>query len=526
LQSVCTKAIQWDTGNAQGNLYQHARGKSCAVAFKPNRPFRLVTGGKEDGKVHFHSGPPFQKVAVENGAPCMDAHVKGINCIRYTDDGSLVASVGGDKALCIYDGKDLALKCKVDGIHAGTIYSCAWADDNKTLLTSSADGTCKLFEVSTDGTSVKEKLVYNVAEHQLGKAADKTPRGGMQLGCTFVGGKTPVSVSTNNQIAVLPKLGSSSSTIKILTGHNAPIGAIAFDHSNGFFYTGDSDGILCKWDLKAIKALERVVPSDNKELMYQVHGGAISGITIIPDSTVMSVGWDDTAYFTDAKTNKLKATKLDITAQPVAVSTGTSLTAIATVNGIMLLKDGKMVSKGVLPVRYTINCILVSKDDKTIYVGGDDCKIYVYLPVTGVYELKERHVISDGHLKPVHALALSNDQSMLAASDVRDVCVYKTADFSTVIGKSKWCFHLQKITALAWSPDDKYIASGGTDDNLFVWCLEKKMRRLHYQFAHRGGIVGLTFRKDTPGKLNIVSAGVDSCVVQWDVTDDVKAKFG
>lgn len=524
-QSVCTRAIQWDTGNTQGNLYQHARGKSCAIAVKPNRPFRLVTGGKEDGKVHLHSGPPFQKVAVENGVPCMDAHSKGINCIRYTSDGALVASVGGDKALCIYDGKDLALKCKVDGIHEGTIYACAWADDNSTLLTSSADGTCKLFEVTADGSKVSEKQVYKVAEHQLGKSADKAPRGGMQLGCAFVGGKTPVSVSTNNQIAILPKLGSNDK-IEILTGHNAPIGGIVFDHSNSLFYTGDSDGILCKWDLKQIKALERIAPLDNKELMYQVHGGAVSGMTILKDSTLMSVGWDDTAYFSSGKTAKLQPEKLEIKAQPVAVSTGTSLTAIVTVKGIMLLKDGKMVSKGVLPVSYTINCILVSKDDKTIYVGADDCKIYVYIPLSGTYELKERHVISDGHLKPVHSLAISNDQSMLAAGDVRDVCVYKTADFSTVVGKSKWCFHLQKITSLAWSPDDKYIASGGTDDSMYLWCLEKKMRRIHYPFAHRGGVVGLTFRKDIAGTLTIVSAGVDSCVVQWDVTDDAKAKFG
>ena len=485
-----------------------------------------MTGGKEDGKVHFHSGPPFQKVAVENDIPKMDAHVKGINCIRYTKDGSLVASVGGDKTLCIYDGKTLELKSKVDAIHTGTIYSCAWADDNTTLLTSSADGTCKLFQVSTDGSSVKETQVYNVAEHQLGKSCDKAPRGGMQLGCTFVGGNVPVSVSTNNQIAVMPKLGTSSGKIEILTGHNAPIGAVAFDHSNGLFFTGDSDGILCKWDLNTVKALERVVPADNKELMYQVHSGAVSGLTVFPGSgTVMSVGWDDTACFTDGKSNKLQSTKVDLTAQPVAVSTGTNLTAIATVKGIILLKDGKMVSKGVLPVSYTINCVVVSKDDKTIYVGGDDCKIYIYNP-DGSFELKEKHVISDGHLKPVHSLALSNDQSMLAAGDVRDVCVYKTSDYSTVVGKSKWCFHLQKISCLAFSPDDKYIVSGGMDDNMFVWCMEKKMRRLHYQFAHRAGVIGLTFKKDTPDKLTIVSAGADSCIVQWDVTDEVKAKFG
>jgi len=514
-QSVCTRVILWDAGNTQGNLTQHVKGKCCAIAFKPNRPFRLVTGGKEDGKIHFHKGPPFQKIAVENEKPCELAHSKGINCVRYTSDGTLVASISSDKSLCIYDGKELGLKSKVEGIHTGNVYACAWASDNKSLMTASADGTCKLFEVSGDGTSVEEKHVWKVAEHMLGKACDRVPRGGMQLGCAFAGGKIPVSVAVNNQVSILPLPGSGKQ-IEVLTGHNAPIGAVAFDHANGLFYTGDSDGILCKWDLKEIKPLERTVPADNSDLAYQVHTGAINGMAMLKDSQLLSVGWDDTGRYT--KDGKLQSDSLDLKAQPVAISTGTSLTAILTVKGVILLKDGKQTSSGILPLDYTGNCIVVSKDDKTIYVGGDDCKIYVYSS-----ELKEQHVIADGHLKPVHSLALSNDGSMLAAGDARDVCVYKTADYSPVIGKARFCFHLQKVNALAWSPDDKVLASGGEDDSIYLWSIEKK-RRLHYQFAHRGGVVALAFKTDTPG-LNLVSAGKDSCVVSWDVTNDVKNKF-
>jgi WD repeat-containing protein 1 (actin-interacting protein 1) len=504
-------------------LYQHLKGKSCAVDFKPNRPYRLVSGGKEDGKLHFHKGPPFQKLAVESGTPCEDAHNKGVNCVRYTSNGELVASVGGDKSLCIYNGADLALKTKLEGIHTGTIYACSWASDNKSLMTSSADGTCKLFEVSSDGSKVNEKHVWNVAEHMLGKPIDKAPRGGMQLGCVFAGGTQPVSVATNNQIAILPMPNSGKPGIEILTGHNAPIGAIAFDHLEGLFYTGDSDGILCKWDLNKLKAIDRIVPADNNELMYQVHSGAVSGLTVLNNKQLLSCGWDDMAFYT--KDGKMTSEKLHIKAQPIAVSTGRSLTAILTVKGVVLLKDGKQVSNGVLPLSFDANCILVTKDDKTIYVGAQDCKIYIYIPMGGTYELKERHVISDSHLKPIHSLAESNDGTMLAAGDTRDVCVYRTSDFSPLVTKGKWCFHLQKITSLAWSPDDKVIASGGHDDSIYLWNLDKKMRRIHYQFAHRGGVIGMAFQQHT-SRLTLVSAGADSCLVQWDVTEDVQATFG
>ena len=117
-----------------------------------------------------------------------------------------------------------------------------------------------------------------------------------------------------------------------------------------------------------------------------------------------------------------------------------------------------------------------------------------------------------------------NDGSMLAAGDVRDVCIYKTGDYSTVIGKSTYCFHLQKITALAWSNDDKVVASGGADDCIYLWSIEKK-KRVSYKYAHRGGVVALAFKKDTSDMI-LVSAGNDSCVVSWDVTADAKKKFG
>eukprot|EP00980_Cylindrotheca_fusiformis_P004645 scaffold991_cov128-Cylindrotheca_fusiformis.AAC.17 len=519
--AVCTKAIQWDTANSQGTLYQHQKGKCCAVAFKPNRPFRVVTGGREDGKMHFHKGPPFVKMPVEGDVPCEGAHSKGITDLRYNSDGTLVASVSGDKSICIYDGKDLSLKTKLENAHSGSIYSCCWSGDNKSLMTASADGTCKLFDVSSDGTSVTEKHTWKVAEFQLGKPCDdKTPRGGLQLGCAFVGGKTPISVSTNNQIAILPMPGDSKE-IELWTGHCAPIGAVAFDQDKKIFYTGDSDGILVKWDLEKIKAINRVVPADNDDLMYTVHGGAVNGMTMLKDSQLLSVGWDDTGYYT--KDGKLQGGKLDLTAQPKDISTGTSLTAIVTVEGIMLLKDGKQVSSGLCSLSYDANAVCVSKDDKKIYVGGDDNKIYIYEP-TSDFKLKEVHVIAGEHLKPIHSLALSNDGTKLAAGDTRDVCVYNVSDYKPIIGKSRWCFHLQRITSIAWSADDKYLATGGLDDSIYLWSFDKTMRRIHYPFTHRGGVVGIAFRKDLEG-LKLISVGGDSCIVQWDFTADAKAKF-
>jgi WD40 repeat protein len=116
-----------------------------------------------------------------------------------------------------------------------------------------------------------------------------------------------------------------------------------------------------------------------------------------------------------------------------------------------------------------------------LFVGGDDCNIHVYSVEAAAgtsNPLTESHVIQGGHLKPVQSLSLSHGGTMLAAADVRDVCIYSTSDYSTIFSKGRWCFHTQRIGCLAWSPDDTVLASGGNDDDIFLWCIAKKMKRM------------------------------------------------
>jgi WD40 repeat protein len=104
--------------------------------------------------------------------------------------------------------------------------------------------------------------------------------------------------------------------------------------------------------------------------------------------------------------------------------------------------------------------------------------------------LDERHVIGRGqHLHPVQSMALSPDGTMLAAADVRDVCVYSmSGGFPAIVPRGRWCFHSQRVRCLAWSPGGTVLASGGGDDSIFLWCPNVRTRRVQYRFAHRGGI--------------------------------------
>jgi len=556
--SVCTKVIQWDSGVKLGDLGQHSRCKASSCAFKPQRPMRIVTSGAEDFKCILNKGPPFAKVPVEGGIPSESCHVRGaIHCVRYNKDGTVLASVGTDKSVVFYDGKTMECLVKMENVHTASIYSCAWNASGDELLTCAADGTAKLISYAgvnsqvTCTWNVSDKIMnnnnddVNTSSSASASASAKVPMGGMLMGCAFVQGDVPVSVALNGSIAILPReqnvgassSSSSSSDIRFLTGHQAPISSLAIHHESAIMYTGDSNGVICQWKVDDgsksrsgsvnVSTLANVQRGNGTEegmddsAMNRCHRGAISGLTCDQNGSLWSIGWDDQLRKTNGATMQNR-TKLD--AQPNAIIRGSELVVIMTVNGMLLVRDNKITSD-LITLPYEASSVCVSSDDSTVYIGGKDNDIHVYSVSSDYTDLEEIHKLTGTHLQPVYALALSHDGTKLASADTRDICVWNVEDnYAPLIGRSRWCFHQQKINTLAWSQDDSVLASGGSDDSIYLWSLKKKTTRVHYRFAHRGGISCLEFLK-SPGMV-LVSVGNDGCVNQWDITDHVMKKFG
>lgn len=555
--SVCARVLQWDTGVKLGDLGQHARKKASTCAFRPARPMRIITGGSEDFKCSFNKGPPFQKVSFaasdsEKGFPQENVHRRGsVHCVRYNHDGSMVASVGTDKTVAFYNGVTLELLHKLENVHDASIYSCDFNHDGTQLLTCSADGTAKL--ISTCGFQVIQS--WNVASalfHCCGRPGsdeEKVPLGGMLMGCNFVHGgnkgvdvdtSMPLAVALNGKICMLSTQDSSVSSM--FSGHQAPISALAIHHNKGIMYTCDSDGTMVQWDISKIDNRNGIITAiDNVQrdldaeqgpdetAMNKVHAGAISGVVLSNsddlDPVILSVGWDDYVRVTK---DRRTMSKIKLFAQPNAIARGMHLAAILTVEGIQLLKHGNFVSDH-MTLSYTPMSVCVSDDDCTLYVGGDDCNVHIYRVIEsndGFTSLEERHQLSGVHGQPIYSLAISNDGTKLASASIREICVWDiVSGYDLIIGKSRWCFHQQRINDLAWSNDDSVLASAGNDDSIYFWSLQKKTTRVHYPHTHRGGVTAIEFLRNVSGMI-LVSVGNDACINTWDVTDDLLSKFG
>lgn len=85
-KGMMAKCFSWDTGNSIGEMVGHNK-KIISVAYKPTRPFRIVTAS-EDMRTCFYVGPPFKLDHSNNSN-----HTNFVNCVRYSSDGTITTYI-------------------------------------------------------------------------------------------------------------------------------------------------------------------------------------------------------------------------------------------------------------------------------------------------------------------------------------------------------------------------------------------------------------------------------------------------
>ena len=159
------------------------------------------------------------------------------------------------------------------------------------------------------------------------------------------------------------------------------------------------------------------------------------------------------------------------------------------------------------------------------------------------------------HRSAVAALAWSPDGLKLAAGDAdREIKVYLAREGFKVAVQNTWRHHTARVTAVAWDPSSKCLASTSNDETIYYWSLDAPAKHVRkytrgcveifsrcslglghivaaasprpvstehprhlarpprYELAHKDGGVALAFKGAT-----LVSAGHDGCACLWDV---------
>ncbi|VDO37938.1 unnamed protein product [Haemonchus placei] len=455
----------FDTGTSNGNLSGQSRPMS-SIDFRPTRPYRLISGS-EDNTVAIFEGPPFKFKTT------FHEHSRFVHVVLFE-------GTEGTKTGELIDGS-----VKTGAAHSGSVFGLAWSPCGKRIATASGDKTVK---------------IWNVPEKTLEKVVtfgDSTED--QQIGISW----SPKALVSVSLAGFLSFIDTSGNITKVVQGHNKGITALALSSCKRFLITADFEGHMTRWNVSNGESF-RIQPS--------LHNSQVVGLTVGRDELLMSCAWDDTVRFTHgavSSNDSIKSTSVKLPSQPQGMATsheGNS-TVIACYKNILVFEGEKLSVD--LGVSFNPSCAAIYGD--LVAVGGQDSKVHIYSFSGGA--LREKTVIA--HSTPITRVAFSPNGKYLVATDSgRKVVPYSVDDFKTIAQK-EWTFHTAKVNCVAWSPDNRHLATGGLDTNIIVWDLERSGEHpIIIRGAHpMSPVNGLAFLSAD----ELLSVGQDANVKHWKI---------
>ncbi|KAI0631116.1 WD40 repeat-like protein [Trametes polyzona] len=464
-------AFMVDTGSSTGEIIGHSKAVN-AVTIREQRPFRAATAA-DDGSIVFHQGVPFKYDKT------IKAHTKFVQDVRYAPSGDHFASVGSDFKIFIYDGKTGDTVGEItDSPHTGSIMACSWSPDSKSLVTSAADRTVKLWDVETKKAQVTWTLGSTVSHQQVGN--------------TWTEGDNIVSLSMSGDLNVFDKR-VGDKPARVLHGPQKAITAALVGPSSTFF-VGTADG--------------RVLHHSDEGFEHvsgEPHTTLVSGLGVAQGGKVFSVGYDD--RLREIEGSSFTPASFWTAAQPRAVAVGGDETVfVLETEKVEAVRSNQKVFD--LPLKYSASAIAASGN--VVAVGGDDQKVRLY--AWDGQALTESATL-EGNKGTVSALAFSPDGAHLASGDSTGKIALFDAKERKLI-TSRWSFHSGRVHALAWTADGQHCASGSLDTHVYVWSVQKPMKNIAIKNAVPGGVNAVFWL----GEKDLGAAGADGCVRRWSVT--------
>ncbi|KAF7325637.1 WD40 repeat-like protein [Mycena kentingensis (nom. inval.)] len=458
-------AFMFDTGSSTGEIGGHSKAVN-AVSIRHQRPFRAATSG-DDNLIVFHHGAPYKYDKT------IRTHTNFIQDVRYAPSGDLFASVGNDYKIFIYDGKtgDTVAEA-TDSPHKGSIMACSWSPDSKSLATSSADCTVKLWDVETRKVTTTWTVGAGVDHQQVGNVWSRE--------------SDIVSLSLSGDLNVFDAR-TGDKPARVFTGPQKAITAVA-PSSSSTFLTGTADGRIVEYTT----ASGEVAPVSGDGHTNIVVGLAAS------DGKVFSTGFDDRVREI-ASTSFVNAS-IGTAAQPKMIAAAPDGTAfVVEASSVEAFRGNQKVAT--LTTKFDASAVGAASG--VVAVGGEDQKVRLYdwsgtaFADAGVLE-NNKGLIS--------ALAFSPDGTLLAAGDSTGRIVLYDVKKKTMV-TSRWTFHTARVNSLSWTASGKHCASGSLDTHVYVWSVDNPGRNIAIKNAGPGGINGVLWVGEGRLTIKLIAVG-------------------
>lgn len=402
-------------------------------------------------------------------------HSKDVSALSWNPDGTLLASGSYDGILRLWTPQgDLHL---VMSMHQGPIFGVRWNRKGNLILTGSADGTAIVWDLGSGKVRQQYSLHSDsVLDIDWMTGSMSSGESGASTGSSDV---TFATCSADNSINIL-RLGETK-PVKTLRGHDDEVNAIRFDPTGNLLASVSDDMTARIWSMDAI-------------LTSSSAGGLPSSTSLSSDVRVSK-----RERSTPRPSTRGGSADMDIDEDSTNTQTATDVTAGS---GTSSSATSHMQTEGQEGVNGSSSSSSATAAAATTTAGsnrGELCS----------------HILK-GHTKEIYAVAWAPKRSngeprLLATASFDATARIWNADNGSCLRVIDQ--HTDSVYSVCFSPDARFLVTGGMDHRLFVTNVADGS--LVKAYAGTGGIFDVTWHiqgtSDERGQVkgNVVGVSAD-----------------
>ncbi len=448
-------------------------GRVNALVYSPNG--KILASAGDDHVIRFWDAETDRELRQLAG------HKSQVNCVAFSPDGKILASGGEDKTIRFWDvstGKELSQINK----HPGPVVAVAYAPDGKSLVSGGNEegGNICVWE-SDNGKEVRRWKAYQDSVYALAFSPD-----GKRLASAGVRDQKEAAADSYAVAVWDPGTGK---RLASCPGHTKRAWAVVFSPDGKLLASAGSDnaysGDLGLWDSVTGKEVLRV---EDKVLRVEPRC-----IAFTPDGKTLAVGGRGEICLWDvAGAKPLEPISEDAGAYIVRMgfSPNGQTLAVATDSGRTRLWDvarRKERAPGTGHSEY-VSAVAVSPDGKMV-VSSDGTACLWELSTGRFLRQLPEYAGSYG------SAAFAPDGKTLALDYRRDAISLWDPATGKLTGRIPIKDN-NRVTSIAFSPDGKWLVSGGIDDkHLYLWDVTTR-REIRKFAATEEGAFRVAFSSD------------------------------
>lgn len=419
--------------------------------------------------------------------------------VAFSINGAMLATSRRDGSIVLGDvGKDTFEVRQVVPAHRGLVLSLAFSPDGRRLASAGTDGTVLLWDLARPLANPRRLSALPVLAGRVAFSPD-----GRVLAAACHDG----SVQTWDVQAAIP-------AATRMTGHRGLVASVAFSADGNTLASSGADGTVRLWEASRGRELGTPLKSHRGNMsraVFLIGRTDSNGRGVFDGSLIASAGGDGQVVLwrRDGGSLLQKAFAPGLTGADHVAAGGD---AVAITEGSRLQIHNRLAKRSPMPqlmLDQPIGALAVSQDGSLLAAADLGGKVRIW-------KTSDSTPASRGFaMTPfVHGLAFSPDRQRLAAAAEDRVLVWDLVG-DCAVGEPL-DEHIGEVYSVAYSPDGRWLLSGGRDGTLIIRDAHTLKRLRDPIKAHEQGTTALVV---LPSSTIAVTASFDGTFRHWHLPD-------